>query len=475
MRKACIHCHCQMKASPNMSKVIYKDADTERSYTYAQVKNTAIDFGKGLKSVWEWQKGDVMGFFTPNCVDTPAALWGVHWAGGIVSPANPGYTTNELAFQLKDSGAKALITQKPFLAVAVEAAKQAGIPEDRIILIGDEKDTSMKFKHFSSVRNLAGTNRYRRTKANPKNDLAFLVYSSGTTGHPKGVMLCHENIVANIMMGKAGEGGNLSWNGGPDGKGDSILAFLPFFHIYGKCPWRSPNWSRGGARPASFVCRYSAQNRALTMVLGLTCLLHQAIYSGLTTLVMPKFDLEKFCNIIQTHKITFAYIVPPVVLLLGKHPVVEKYDLSSLRMLNSGAAPLTQELVEAVYKRLKVPIKQGYGLSETSPTTHTQVSAVDTPGKVPLTDSDSHGTSGTKPSAVLGHFSRTRQRNICPRKTKSSQSVKRASSGSKVRTFSKVTTTTSKAPRTHSQTMATSKRAMLATKTKTGISSLQTA
>ena len=97
------------------------------------------------------------------------------------------------------------------------------------------------------------------------------------------------------------------------------------------------------------------------------------MYSGLKLVVMPKFDLEKFCRIVHGQKITFAYIVPPVVLLLGKHPVVEKYDLSSLRMLNSGAAPLTQELVEAVYKRLKIPIKQGYGLSETSPTTHTQV------------------------------------------------------------------------------------------------------
>ena len=87
---------------------------------------------------------------------------------------------------------------------------------------------------------------------------------------------------------------------------------------------------------------------------------------------MPKFEIERFCSIIQNQRITFAYVVPPVVLLLGKHPIVDKYDLSSLRMLNSGAAPLTQELVEAVYKRLKVPIKQGYGLSETSPTTHTQ-------------------------------------------------------------------------------------------------------
>ena len=219
----------------HLSIVIYRDADTNRAYSYAQVKSTAIDFGKGLKSIWEWRKGDVLALFTPNCIDTPAITWGIHWAGGVVSPANPGYTTEELAFQLRDSGAKALATQKPFLKVAVEAAMQAGIPKERIVLMGDEKDETMKFRHFSSIRNVAGTNRYRRTKINPKNDLAFLVYSSGTTGHPKGVMLSHENIVSNILMLKAGEGDNLSWDGGPDGKGDITLAFLPFFHIYGRC------------------------------------------------------------------------------------------------------------------------------------------------------------------------------------------------------------------------------------------------
>ena len=213
--------------------VIYRDAETDLKYTYDQVKTTAIDFGKGLKSVWEWQKSDVLALFTPNCIDMPAIIWGCHWAGGIISPANPGYTVEELAFQLNDAGAKAIVTQKPFLAVAQETAKRVGIPEDRIILIGDERDESRRFKHFTAIRNLAGTSRYRRTKLNPKKDLAFLVYSSGTTGHPKGVMLSHENIVSNILMLKAGESGNLTWDGGLDGQGDNLLAFLPFFHIYG--------------------------------------------------------------------------------------------------------------------------------------------------------------------------------------------------------------------------------------------------
>lgn len=88
--------------------------------------------------------------------------------------------------------------------------------------------------------------------------------------------------------------------------------------------------------------------------------------------VMAKFDIEKWCSHVQTFGITFSYIVPPVALLLSKHDVVDKYDLSSLRMMSSAAAPLTRELVEAVYSRIKVGIKQGFGLSEASPTTHSQ-------------------------------------------------------------------------------------------------------
>lgn len=175
----------------------------------------------------------MLGVYSPNCIDTPAVTWGCHWAGGVLSPANPGYTVDELAFQLENSGAKALVTQIPYIKSAREAARRVGIPEDRVIVIGDERDPTHMAKHFTSIRNTSGSSRYRRTKMKPSEDLAFLVYSSGTTGHPKGVMLTHRNIVANLLMGKAGEAGNLSWKGGPTGEGDKLLAFLPFFHIYG--------------------------------------------------------------------------------------------------------------------------------------------------------------------------------------------------------------------------------------------------
>ena len=213
--------------------VIYLDPYTKRSYTYDQCKSSAIDFAKGLRAGWEWQKGDVLALYTPNCIDTPSIMWGTLWAGGIVSPANPGYTPDELAFQLKDSGAKALVTQWPLIENARKAAKIAGLSEDRIILMGDQRDPQQLVKHFTSIRNTSGTSRFRRVRIKPAEDLAFLVYSSGTTGHPKGVMLTHRNVVSNLLMFTVAEKPHLSHDSGPDGSGDRILAFLPFFHIYG--------------------------------------------------------------------------------------------------------------------------------------------------------------------------------------------------------------------------------------------------
>ncbi|POS86209.1 hypothetical protein EPUL_001951 [Erysiphe pulchra] len=318
-------------------KVILIDPDTSREYTYDQVRRTAQVFGRNIKAIWDWKLGDVLAVYSPNYIDIPSIIWGTLWAGGVLSPANPNYTHDELVFQLRDSGAKALITQKSCLGVAQKACQEVGIDSSRIILIGDEKDSSTQFKHFHDFLGLQPTKNVTRTVVNPKKDLAFLVYSSGTTGRPKGVMLSHSNIVSDVLMAHTVEEDKLHWNGGYKEEGDKTVGFLPFFHIY-----------------------------------GLLCIVHHSTYLGLSMVVIQKFDFEKFCAIIQNYRITYANIVPPVVLLLAKSPVVSRYDLSSLRMLNSGAAPLTRELVEALYARIKVPVKQGYGLSETSPVTHLQ-------------------------------------------------------------------------------------------------------
>ena len=134
-----------------------------------------------------------------------------------------------------------------------------------------------------------------------------------------------------------------------------MVAFLPFFHIYaltGKPPL------------ASLISIFY-----ITISLGI---IHQSLFAGITAVVMERFDLEKYCQVVQEEKITYSYVVPPIILLLAKHPCVSKYDLSSLRMLNCGAAPLTKDLVEALYKRAQIPVKQAYGMTELSPTTHIQ-------------------------------------------------------------------------------------------------------
>ena len=223
----------ERKAKPFAdSKEIFTDSETGRTYTFGDLRSTSLEFGRGIQALWNWQRGDVMAFYTPNNIDTPPAMLGLLWAGGVGSPANPLYTEHELTFQLKDSGAKAIVTQLPFVETARRAAKAAGIPEDRIILLGDAHDPSGYFRHFSTVRATSSPGRATATAVDVHKDLAFLVYSSGTTGLPKGVCLTHYNIVANVLQ--MGSLDLLYFHpfGGVDGKGDKGLGITPFFHIY---------------------------------------------------------------------------------------------------------------------------------------------------------------------------------------------------------------------------------------------------
>jgi acyl-CoA synthetase (AMP-forming)/AMP-acid ligase II len=238
---------------------------------------------------------------------------------------------DELAFQLRHSRAKGLVTQVAYLETVIAAAKKAGLPLDRVILLGAQRDPSGRQRHFSSIRSISYTGRYAKAKINPKTDHAFLVYSSGTTGLPKGVSLSHYNMVANVLQAAYVEGSQWRAQGGVDGKGDKQLGILPFFHIF-----------------------------------GLTCCVLMSLYSGWQLVVLERFDMDKALQAIEKYGITFAYVPPPIILAFGKHPAVDSYDLSSLKVLHSGAAPLTRELTDAVWNRLKVPVKQGYGLSETS-------------------------------------------------------------------------------------------------------------
>lgn len=314
-------------------QIIYRSAITpQRAYTFSDVKALATQFGTGLQNLWDWQMHDVLCIYAPNDIDFAPIVYGVFFAGGIISPSNPAYSADELTFQLTNSGSKAIATTKSCLKNALKAAEKAGIPKNRVLLLGEDVTSGEPgVGHWTNVRKTSGALRYSRKKPHPDNDLAFLVYSSGTTGLPKGVMLSHRNVISDLCMIKGAVG---KWY--QSGK-DKFLGVLPFYHIY-----------------------------------GLTGLVHQPLHRGIELVVMPAFDMKIFLETIAREKITFIYVAPPVIVRLSRDKIVEGYDLSSVRMITSGAAPLTQELVDAVKKRLDIKVNQAYGLSETSPMTHTQ-------------------------------------------------------------------------------------------------------
>lgn len=214
------------------TKPIFTDPATLRSYTFSSARSAALAFGTGLRARWSWRKGDVLALYTPNSIDTAAVTLGCLWAGGVVSPANPLYTVDELAWQLGDCGAKGLVTQVAYLETAREACRRVGIPEGRIVVVGDERDGTGRVKHFEDVKGTGYMGWYKKTRVDPGRDLAFLVYSSGTTGLPKGVCLSHGNMVANLLQFAHMEGRTFFPTGGPDGRGDKQLGILPLFHIY---------------------------------------------------------------------------------------------------------------------------------------------------------------------------------------------------------------------------------------------------
>lgn len=174
----------------------------------------------------------MLALFLQNAIDTPAITFGTHYIGGVVSPANPAYTVRELVHHLRDSGAKALCTQKSLLPVALDAAREVSIPKERIIVVDEVsgKDGMRGFQQF--VKNGKDREKVGKVKLDAKKDLAYLVYSSGTTGLPKGVMLTHENVVANLCMLDSSEG-EVILGKGRKGQG-KVLSVLPYYHIYGE-------------------------------------------------------------------------------------------------------------------------------------------------------------------------------------------------------------------------------------------------
>ena len=305
------------RASELGDKPAMIDGPTGRTITYAELEQGTLALASGL-AARGFEPGDALCVYMPNLPEYAIAFHGVARAGGRASTANPLYTERELQHQLEDSGSKYLLTIPQFMDVAKKAADAAGIEE--IFVVGDAVDGA------TALSELMGDPAEAPNVSVSGDDLAVLPYSSGTTGLPKGVMLTHENLVANLIQIQ--EAFAIE-------EGDTLVGVLPFFHIYGQ-----------------------------------TVIMNQGLRAGATIVSMPRFDLDQFLDLIQEHGVSLVYVVPPIALALAKHPAVDERDLSSIKTLMSGAAPLGAELADKVAARLDCNVIQGYGMTETSPVTH---------------------------------------------------------------------------------------------------------
>ena len=230
--------------------VIFRSSKTDAARTYEDVRQRAVDFGGALKLRWNLGKGEVLMVMAVNHIDTPAVIWGCHFAGGTVCPVNPALQAQELHHQLVGSQASGLVVHSSCLAVALEGARIANIPRSRILVL--DTDIPADVAGISSVEeftasSLAGRGRSAirgRTPVNPMEDIAYLVYSSGTTGRPKATMISHRNVVASMIMQSAVDGDHVNW------RESRSLAVLPVYHIYGmQLAIRRRSHANANARP----------------------------------------------------------------------------------------------------------------------------------------------------------------------------------------------------------------------------------
>lgn len=298
------------------------DAVSGRTISYAQLPGL-VDRAAAALARRGLRKGDVCAIFSPNTPDYAIAVLAIARLGAIVTTANPMGTRDDMVKQFTDSRPRMLFTSPALGATALNA-------------IGGLRTENPAAVCVFSFGAMEGATPFDALLAEPgtpppvaiaPEDVVALPYSSGTTGLPKGVMLSHRNLVANILQTDGA--GHLR-----DGD-DTLVCFLPFFHIYGL---------------------------VVTMLLGLR--------SGATLVVMPRFDLESYLDLVERHRATMLHVVPPIVLALAKSPAISGRDLSSVRKLFSGAAPLGADVIGQCTARVGCVLQQGYGLTETSPASH---------------------------------------------------------------------------------------------------------
>ncbi|KAL8996791.1 MAG: hypothetical protein Q9169_003760 [Polycauliona sp. 2 TL-2023] len=325
---------------------------TGLEYSAQEVKNRVSKLARALSKElgWnpnqgtEWDK--VAGVFSVNTIDTLTLSWAIHRLSGISSPANAVYSASELEYQLRSSRSKALFTCLPLLPTALEAASKCNIPRNKVFLLQVPKDIAGSQDPPKDIKtvdqliqegaDLPHLEDLRWEKGQGARQTAFLCYSSGTSGLPKGVKISHRNVIGNTLQISTYESPareRLKQGGGRYAGTGVGLGLLPQSHIY-----------------------------------SLVVICHATIYRGDQIINLPKFELHSYLNAIQRFKISTLYLVPPIIIAMAKNKsICDKYNLQSVRGLFTGAAPLGEETAEELQGHYPTwEIRQGYGLTETA-------------------------------------------------------------------------------------------------------------
>lgn len=316
-----------------------------RKITYKELHTDSEKFGYILKKKFNLEKGDKIAIYLPNSPQFPIAYYGGIKIGGVITPLNPLYTAREVAYQLNDSGAKILIAldlfkdnvEKALEEADVEAVIYTGIDDYMAFFKGwiyrafmkKVKVTTDDKKRFSFKKLLKeAQHNAPREDVNPKEDIVALMYTGGTTGIPKGAMLTHYNLVSNVYQID-------SWLFRGRKRVDKYVGILPWYHIYGQ-----------------------------------TTVLHSAINSVATIVVLPRFDMKELLDSIQKYKLNVFHGVPTIYSMLVNYSELSRYNLSSIEACVSGAGPLPVAVAKKFEEITRGRIREGYGLTETSPVTH---------------------------------------------------------------------------------------------------------
>ncbi|MCC5801328.1 AMP-binding protein [Rossellomorea vietnamensis] len=316
---------------------------------YKELYESALKFAGYLKTLGI-NKGDRVAIMLPNTPQSVIAYYGILYAGGVVVQTNPLYMEREIEYQMKDSGAKVILTLDILYPRVSKVMKNTDLEHIIVTAIKDylpfpknliypfiqkkQYGIVVKVDHrgqnhlFTEIMKTAVAEAISQEEFDFENDLALLQYTGGTTGFPKGVMLTHKNLVANASMCDA-------WLYKCTKGEEKMLGILPFFHVY-----------------------------------GMTAVLILSVMQGYKMILLPKFDAETTLKTIQKLKPTLFPGAPTIYIGLLNHPDLKKYDLSSIDSCLSGSAPLPVEVQQQFEEVTGGKLVEGYGLTESSPVTH---------------------------------------------------------------------------------------------------------